>query len=125
MQTELTQTGPLLNPDGRLAQVGWSRQPILNCNLEAAHFYTLRPLQRFRTKRWDYYAVFSQKGFFSATIADLGYAGNLLAKGSSFRVTVSKETAILKMRRYAWTSAYLHPKGGFLWIGRNFTVVRE
>jgi hypothetical protein len=77
MQTELTQTGPLLNPDGRLAQVGWSRQPILNCNLEAAHFYTLRPLQRFRTKRWDYYAVFSQKGFFSATIADLGYAGNL------------------------------------------------
>jgi hypothetical protein len=77
MQTELTQTGALLKPDGHLAQTGWSRQPFLDCNLEAAHFYTLRPLQRFRIKRWDYYAVFSQRGFFSATIADLGYAGNL------------------------------------------------
>jgi Domain of unknown function (DUF2804), N-terminal/Domain of unknown function (DUF2804), C-terminal len=77
METELTQPGDLLTPDGCLAQIGWSRQPLLDCNLEATHFYTLRPLQRFRIKRWDYYAVFSQRGFFSATIADLGYAGNL------------------------------------------------
>jgi hypothetical protein len=28
-------------------------------------------------KRWDYYAVFTPQRFFSATIADLGYAGNL------------------------------------------------
>jgi hypothetical protein len=77
MQTELTQPGPLLQPDGRLAQVGWARQPLLDCNLEAAHFYALRPLQRLRIKRWDYYAVFTPRRFFSATIADLGYAGNL------------------------------------------------
>ena len=77
MQTELTQSGLLLNPDGQLAQTGWSRQPLLDCNLEAARFYALRPLQRFRIKRWDYYAVFSPRRFFSATIADLGYAGNL------------------------------------------------
>ncbi len=77
MQIELTQPGPLLNPDGTLAQIGWSRQPLLDCNLEAAHFYSLKPLQCFRIKRWDYYAVFSPAGFFSATIADLGYAGNL------------------------------------------------
>ncbi len=77
MQTELTRPGPLLDPAGRLAQVGWSRQPLLDCNLEAARFYALRPLQRFRLKRWDYYAVFTPKHFFSATIADLGYAGNL------------------------------------------------
>jgi hypothetical protein len=77
MQIELTQTGKLLTSDGHLAQVGWSRQPLLDCNLEAARFYTLRPFQRFRIKRWDYYAVFTQTGFFSATIADLGYAGNL------------------------------------------------
>jgi len=37
--------------------VGWSRQPQLECNLENARFYRLRPLQRFRMKRWDYYAV--------------------------------------------------------------------
>lgn len=76
MQTELY-SGHLLRPDGRLAQVGWARQPVLDCNLEAARFYALRPLQRFRLKRWDYYALFSPRRFFSATIADLGYAGNL------------------------------------------------
>jgi Domain of unknown function (DUF2804), N-terminal/Domain of unknown function (DUF2804), C-terminal len=77
MQTELTQPGPLLDAQGRLAQVGWSRRPLLECNLEQAHFYALRWLQRFRMKRWDYYAVFTPQRFFSATIADLGYAGNI------------------------------------------------
>jgi hypothetical protein len=77
MQTELTQTGVLLDTQGRLSQVGWSRQPLLDCNLENAHFYSLKLFQRFRIKRWDYYAVFTPQRFFSATIADLGYAGNI------------------------------------------------
>ena len=77
MQTELSQPGPLLKPDGNLAQIGWARQPLLDCNLESARFYALRPLQRFRVKRWDYYAVFTPRRFFSATIANLGYAGNI------------------------------------------------
>ena len=77
MQNRLTSPGPLLASDGSLAQVGWSPQPLLDCNLESARFYSLKFLQRFRIKRWDYYAVFSPKRFFSATIADLGYAGNL------------------------------------------------
>lgn len=84
MQTELTQPGPLLHPNGSLAQIGWSRHPLLDCNLEAARFYRLRPLQRFRIKRWDYYAVFSPRRFFSATIADLGYAGNLFVYTMDF-----------------------------------------
>ncbi len=77
MQTELTQPGPLLQANGRLAQIGWARQPLLDCNLESARFHALRPMQRFRIKRWDYYAVFTPRRFFSATIADLGYAGNV------------------------------------------------
>ncbi len=77
MQTELSQPGSLLDDTGRLAQVGWCRQPLLDCNLENARFYALRPLQRLRMKRWDYYAVFTPQRFFSATIADLGYAGNI------------------------------------------------
>jgi hypothetical protein len=84
MQTELTQPGPLLQLDGHLAQIGWSRHPLFDCNLESARFYALRPLQRFRIKRWDYYAVFSQRRFFSATIADLGYAGNLFVYTMDF-----------------------------------------
>jgi hypothetical protein len=77
MQTELTQPGKLLDKSGKLTQVGWSPQPLLDCNLENARFYTFRPFQRFRIKRWDYYAVFTPQYFFSATIADLGYAGNI------------------------------------------------
>lgn len=83
MQTELKASSlganlaPLLRPNGSLSQVGWARQPVLDCNLESARFYTLRPFQRFRIKRWDYYAVFTPRRFFSATIADLGYAGNI------------------------------------------------
>ncbi len=84
MQNELNQPGVLLTPDGHLAQVGWSRQPLLYCNLEEARFYALRSFQRLRSKRWDYYAVFFPGGFFSATIADLGYAGNLFVYVMNF-----------------------------------------
>jgi hypothetical protein len=77
MQIELTQPGPLLDAYGCLVQVGWARQPQLESNLENARFYALRSFQRFRIKRWDYYAVFTPQRFFSATIADLGYAGNI------------------------------------------------
>ena len=77
MQTELTENGKLLDSNGHLTQVGWSRRPVLDCNLENARFYNLRQLQRFRIKRWDYYAFFTPQHFFSATIADLGYAGNI------------------------------------------------
>ena len=79
MQKEIAQPGPLLEPTGQLAQAGWSRQPLLDCNLEAARFLALRPLQRFRMKRWDYYAVFTPRRFLAVAIADLGYAGNVFA----------------------------------------------
>lgn len=95
MQTELTIDGPLLLPDGRLSQIGWSRHPRLDCNLEAARFYLLRPLQHFRIKRWDYYAVFSPRRFFSATIADLGYAGNLFVYTLDFETGDLHEEGIV------------------------------
>ena len=60
-QREIILPGPLLDSRGRLAQAGWARQPLLDCNLEAVRFYPslLRPLQRVRIKRWDYYGVIS------------------------------------------------------------------
>lgn len=78
-QHELTTAGPLLRPDGQLAQVGWSRQPLLDCNLEAARFYRARFLQRWRIKRWDYYGLTTPTDFFSFTIADIGYLGSIFA----------------------------------------------
>jgi len=84
MQIELNQPGALLTPDGCLEQIGCSRQPLLDCNLESAHFYSMRLFQHLRIKRWDYYAVFTPHSFFSATIADLGYAGNLFVYVMNF-----------------------------------------
>jgi hypothetical protein len=66
-------------PDGALSQVGWARAPVLDCNLEAARIYRLRFLQRLRTKRWDYYGITTPTHFVSATLADLGYAGQVFA----------------------------------------------
>lgn len=77
MQNEITESGKLLKTDGTLEKIGWARTQNLDCNLENAHFYTLKALQKFRIKRWDYYAVFTPNRFFSATVADLGYAGNV------------------------------------------------
>ena len=144
MQTELTQTGSLLQPDGHLAQTGWSRQPLLDCNLELAHFYTLRPLQRFRIERWDYYAVFSPKGFFSATIADLGYAANLFVYAMDLETgELHEEGLVIPFRKgvvlprnsnegdshfrdngYAWISACPRPTKHFPSHGRISTVVK-
>ena len=107
MQTELTQPGPLLQPDGQLAQVGWAREPLLDCNLESANFYVLRPLQRFRIKRWDYYAVFTPRRFFSATIADLGYAGNIFVYALDFE------------------TGDLHEEGLVIPMGKGITLPRN
>ncbi|MDJ0924146.1 MAG: DUF2804 domain-containing protein [Acidimicrobiia bacterium] len=76
-QHEIVESSALVDSDGGLRQVGWARQPLLDCNLEDVRFYRIRPLQRFRIKRWDYYGVSQPDGYFSATIADLGYAGQV------------------------------------------------
>lgn len=95
MQTEITQPGPLLGQNGSLQQVGWARQQTLDCNLENARFYALRGLQRFRVKRWDYYAVFTPQRFFSATVADLGYAGNIFVYTIDFKTKELHEESLV------------------------------
>ena len=49
-QHEIVTPSPLLDAQGRLTQIGWARAPLLDCNLEAAHFYprALRFLQPLR-----------------------------------------------------------------------------
>ena len=107
MQYEITQAGPLLDENGRPAQIGWSRQPLLDCNLERARFYPLGLLQRFRKKRWNYYAVFTPHRCFSATIADLGYAANLFVYSLDFE------------------KGGLHEEGLVAPLGRNTTLERN
>jgi hypothetical protein len=109
MQTELKNTTPLLDKNGNLQQIGWSRYPLLECNLENVAFYPklLRPLQFTRVKAWDYYAIFTPQRFFSATIANLGYAGNI------FVYTIDFE------------NGELHEEGLVIPLGRGISLSRQ
>ena len=82
---EITEPSPLLDGSGSLLQTGWARRPLLDCNLENARTTRIRPLQRLLVKRWDYYGVTSPEGFFSVTIADLGYADMAFVYTVDFR----------------------------------------
>jgi len=95
MQRELTQPSPLLARDGRLGQVGWSRRPLLDCNLDATRFYRLRGLQWLRLKRWDYYGVTTPEFYFSATLAHLGYAGTVFVYIIDFATGAMHEETLL------------------------------
>jgi hypothetical protein len=108
-QKRILRAGPLLRPDGALAAVGWSPQPLLDCNLEAARFYRLAALQPLRVKRWDYYAVTTPTHFFSFTLSHLGYIGMVFAYVIDFAAqTVQEETLTL-------------PLGGGVSLPRNST----
>ena len=109
MQNEITDSTPLLDHNGELTQVGWARYPLLECNLENAVFYPrlLRSLQFARVKVWDYYAVFTPQRFFSATIANLGYAGNIFVYTLDFE------------------SGELHEEGLVIPLGRGVILSRQ
>ncbi|MEA2058144.1 MAG: DUF2804 domain-containing protein [Actinomycetota bacterium] len=95
-QREITTPSPLLGEDGRLNQVGWARRPLLDCNLENVSSSRVQRLRRFRTKRWDYYGVTTPDVYFSVTIADLGYAGQVFAYLVDFAdATYHEETITL------------------------------
>lgn len=95
MQKEIIDSSVLLDDKGKLTQVGWARHQNLDCNLENVKFYQLKFLQRYRIKRWDYYAIFTPRMFFSATIADLGYAGNIFVYTIDFKTGELHEEGIV------------------------------
>jgi Protein of unknown function (DUF2804). len=78
ISSELTESVSLYNEDGSI-NLGWSKFPLYDLNIEKARFMKLKAFQRYRTKKWDYYYVFSDEFFFSITLADLGYAGMAFA----------------------------------------------
>jgi hypothetical protein len=99
-EREILEPSSLLDEEGNLVQVGWARQPLLDCNLESANFYRLRSLQRFRLKRWDYYGVTTPTHYYSFTLADLGYAGQAFAYVVGFEErTYHEETLTIPLAR--------------------------
>lgn len=93
-QTLITKPGILLNADGTLAQVGWSPQPLLDCNLEDTHVYRSKAFQRLRLKVWDYYAITTPTHFFSFTLSDVGYLGMVFAYVIDFETKEYKEQTL-------------------------------
>jgi hypothetical protein len=95
-QRQLKGPGPLLNPDGSLADVGWARQPILDCNLEYTRVYS--PLfqlwQPMRIKRWDYYGITTPTHFFSFTVSDVGYLASIFAYVIEFETGIYHEETL-------------------------------
>jgi len=108
-QKQFTIPGRLLTPDGELSTAGWARQPILDCNLEDAHFYNLGLFQPMRIKRWDYYGITTPDHFFSFTLSDVGYLCMIFAYGIDFTTgKYHEETLTL-------------PLGGHVQLPRNST----
>ena len=99
-QHEILHPAPLLDANGSLTTAGWSRQPMLDCNLENANFYALKFLQPLRIKRWDYYAIFTPTHFFSFTVSDIGYLGMIFAYVLDFNTaTFQEETVAVPLAR--------------------------
>ena len=100
-QTLITKPGPLLNPDGSLAQAGWCPQPLLDCNLEAACSEgTPRFWQPMRIKRWDYYGITTPTHFFSFTVSHVGYLASIFAYVLEFKTgSYAEKTLTLPFSR--------------------------
>lgn len=67
-EPELTEPVDLCLPSGHLNSraIGWSRQPLHNCNLSGS------PL---RKKRWNYWCITTDQFLFSATLSSIDYLG--------------------------------------------------
>ncbi|MEE4193695.1 MAG: DUF2804 domain-containing protein [Anaerolineae bacterium] len=94
-QQLIERKGPLLDKEGNLNQVGWSPQPLLDCNLEQVNFYRLKFLQPLRIKRWDYYGIFTPTHYFSFTISDVGYMGMIFCYVLNFETNEFEEDTII------------------------------
>ena len=66
---EVTERHNLLNPDGTLAEPGWSKSLIQIYNREDI------AAPKFRIKEWDYYLILCDKHAVALTLSDDGYIG--------------------------------------------------
>ncbi len=95
MQTEITKTGKLLNSRGLIAHPGYAKKPVFEYNPENIRLFPFKSLNRIRLKEWDYYAVTAKDFFFSATVANIGYAGNVFVYFIDFKTKKYIERALV------------------------------
>jgi len=95
MQNEITEKDKLLDDRGLLKHKGYSRFPVLEYNPENIKIYPLSFLNRLRLKEWDYYGLTTSDFYFSATVANIGYAGLAFVYFIDFHEKAMTEETIL------------------------------
>jgi len=95
MQNEITQKTALLDERGRLIQQGYARQLILEYNPENLSVGPFGIFNRLRLKEWDYYGITTKDFFFSATVANIGYAGNVFVYWIDFNKKTMTERPVI------------------------------
>ncbi len=88
-EPELTEPVQLCDLHGNLnpSAVGWSRQPLHNCNL-SGHWP--------RKKRWSYWAIVSPTHLFSVTLSNIDYLGLPFIYFLDFETQTFAEKTLLK-----------------------------
>lgn len=102
-----------LNPDA----VGWSRRPLHRSNLSG---------HRLRKKRWNYWAIQTDRFFFCAGVADLSYASNAFVYLVDLRRKVVVERDVVQpLRRGLTLGATVDSPAIFRSRRLTFSQVRE
>ncbi len=90
MQTEITESGNLLNEKGELRKAGYARKLLL------AYDRKLIKAGFWRIKEWDYYLVSNDEYGVALTVADNSYMALISASFLDFRNPFYKTTSIIK-----------------------------
>lgn len=87
-ESEITTSVNLCDERGQLLEeaIGWSRQPVFNCNL-SKHFL--------RKKKWNYWCVTNSDCLFSITISNLDYAAMVFAYFLDFKTLKFIEKSVI------------------------------
>lgn len=87
-EKEITQQVDLCDTQGKLllSSVGWSRQPIIRCNV------TGHPL---RKKKWNYWCVTNPECMFSVTISNIDYAAVMFMYLLDFKTMEFEERTLV------------------------------
>ncbi len=88
LENELSAPVDLCRKDGTLnpQAIGWSRMPLHTCNLRGRW-----P----RKKRWNYWAVTSERYLFSATVSNVDYSGLVFVYLADFARDLFYETTLI------------------------------
>ncbi|MEW8979838.1 MAG: DUF2804 domain-containing protein [Symbiobacterium sp.] len=117
MQKRIERPGPVLRPDGTLAERGYATRAVLNFNREAIK------APPWRIKEWDFYQVSNDRYCLQMTIGHVSYAGdvsvNLFEFATGRKITASS-LLLLPFGRLGMPRSA--EEGDLTYCGRGFVM---